>query len=413
MTLVPRAKTTPRKRLIGLDGTRGVLAICVIIVHVTAHFAPSILAITHVELLGQAIVVFFVMSGFLVYYPFARALLDGRSPLRGVGAYATARVFRIFPAYLVVFLIANGLGLVYVKNAMVVQAGKLTDGTGTITNPLELLLHLTLLNNYVPNTLQTGINSSWTLTVELAFYLLLPLLAAGAAALAVRVFRSSRPYVSALVPGVALILVGSVSRVVGAVWASKSSLNPEMGEWGPNMLAVFSRSLLVWSDNFGWGMVAVVIYLAFTRGHVAQARVLSIRRISWAVLLVGFAASGAAYLLAPRFIGAAFAALSAAVVMLLVLPIDGEDRVWRMSRFMDNPVFFWLGTTSLSIYLWHYPVILILERWGWIGGDAWLPWLWSIAVVAAVSTALASVTYLLVEKPAMDLSKRLRKAARA
>lgn len=400
------ATANTRLRLVGLDGLRGILALCVVIVHVTAHYSPSILAVTHVELLGQAIVVFFVMSGLLIYMPFARAIVTGADPLGDIARYARARVLRVFPAYVVIFLVANAFAAVYVENAMVVQARGSDGGTGSITDPSTLLLHLTLLQNYVPSELQTGINSSWTLTVELAFYLVLPFLAALTAATGARVLPRASRYVVAALPGILLVAVGTVSRIVLAQAAGSSGLPPEMTEWGPYPIAVLSRSILPWADNFGWGMIAVVFYLAIQRGDVAPAVVVRVRRWMWPTAVLFLALSGVFYFVEPRYIGGAFAVFSLALILLLIVPVDGHRAIWRVAPIVDNPVLHWLGTTSLSIYLWHYPVILVLERWGWAGGDDWASWAWSFVLVTAVSVALGSVSYLLIERPATRLASR-------
>ena len=399
-----------RLRLIGLDGLRGFLALCVIIVHVTAHYSPSILAITHFELLGQAIVVFFVMSGLLIYMPFARALITGDDPLRNLRRYMKARVLRVFPAYIVIFLISNLLAAVYVENAMVVQSRGSEGGTGSITDPWSLFLHLTLIQNYVPSELQTGINSSWTLTVELAFYLLLPFIVVATAAAASRLYRRASGYVIAILPGAALVLLGSMSRVLLAHAAESSDLSAEMTEWGPYPIAVLSRSILPWADNFGWGMIAVVFYIAIQRGEISAATVVRIRRLMWPVGSAALLLSAVFYFTEPRYIGGAFALFSAALLLLLIVPVDGLTKTWRVAPLVDNRVLHWIGTTSLSVYLWHYPVIILLERWGWAGGDDWASWTWSFFLVTAVSVGLATITYLLVERPAMRLASGKRRS---
>lgn len=410
MTAPVHTPAPARRRLVGLDGLRGVLSLCVILVHVTAHFSPTILAKTHVDTLGQAIVIFFVMSGFLIYYPFARAILDQKSPTADIGGYVRARIMRIFPAYLAIFIVANILGLVFVENAMVVQARGNEGGIGTITDPGALALHLSLVQNYVPSQLQTGLSSSWTLTVELAFYIALPFLAAGFFAIVRRSgrLRAMNRYVVVALPGALLIVTGLIWRIVIAALSASSGISRETSEWGPNFLAVLSRSYLPWADNFGWGMIATAIYFALMRGALDRARVLSIRRISWALLILGLIASAAAYLLFPRFIGATFAVLSFGLLLLIVLPSDGTDHVWPVATFLDNRVFHWLGVTSLSTYLVHFPVLLACEHLGITGGDSWGGWAWNFLLVSVVSVALASLSYLYIEKPALTWGTKKR-----
>lgn len=396
------AGVNTKLRLVGLDGLRGFLALCVILVHVTAHYSPSILAVTHVELLGQAIVVFFVMSGLLIYMPFARALITRGDPLKNLRRYTKSRILRVFPAYLAIFLIANAFSAVYVENAMVVQARGSAGGTGAITDPWSLLLHLLLVQNYLPSQLQTGINSSWTLTVELAFYLALPFISVAMAMIAARFLPRASGYVVAAIPGIALVVIGLVSRIVLAQAAATTDLTPEMTEWGPYPIAVLSRSILPWADNFGWGMLAVVFYIAIQRGEITAAAVIRIRKVLWPVGIGALALSGMFYFVEPRFIAAAFAVFSTALILLLIVPVDGSMRIWWAAPAIDNRVFFWVGTTSLSVYLWHYPVIIVLERWGWAGGDDWAGWAWSFFLVTVVSVSLATLTYLFIERPAMQ-----------
>src|SRR4029079_8858474 len=76
--------------------------------------AATMVFVHHVQLpgldwatmgMGSGVLIFFALSGYLIYLPFARAIARGGSiPLR---SYAVRRFLRIVPAYLVAaFLIA-------------------------------------------------------------------------------------------------------------------------------------------------------------------------------------------------------------------------------------------------------------------------------------------------------------------
>ena len=65
---------------------------------------------------------------------------------------------RIFPVYLVIFILCNfGLQAVYLSNAVESASTASDAGTGMMTDPAPLLLNLSLLQTFVPEHLQTGI----------------------------------------------------------------------------------------------------------------------------------------------------------------------------------------------------------------------------------------------------------------
>lgn len=401
MTTVTSVLPTTQKtrRLVGLDGLRGLLSLCVVVVHVTGFLSPLVLERVRLDLLGQAIVVFFAMSGFLIFQPFLSRILQGK-PGPALGEYARLRVFRIFPAYVVIFLVANfALHAVFLRNAVIASTPRTTRGTGVITNPLELLVQLTAQQNYSPNLLQTGINSSWTLTVEIAFYALLPFLSLFAAR--VRARHPGHRYLAALLPAGILLVVGVGFRITAAVIAAA---NPELSvnesEWGPTTLAVLSRSILVWSDTFAFGMIAAVVVAAVRAGDLDRFGRISVRAMALVVFVAGLVGSAISLVTVSRMIGTFIGLASLGLIVLIVLP-TARGGVWRVSVVLDWLPFRYLGMVSLSIYLWHYPVLIVFTRMHLYGPDTIAGAAWNFLVVTVVSVALASVTYWLIERPAL------------
>src|ERR1700712_880884 len=203
-----------RARIIGLDGVRGLLCLSIAVTHITGHYSPKTAITWQTNVFGFSLVYFFVLSGFLLSLPFIRNLLKERSSatLPNVTDYAVHRVARIMPAYVLIFLFVNFvLQMSYVQNPALQPLGT-DDGTGMITDPGALVANLTLLQSYFPAYIQTGINPSWSLTLEYAFYASLPVLF-------LVVFRMRRrtsrnPLVLALAVPALLLAVGLVGRAL-------------------------------------------------------------------------------------------------------------------------------------------------------------------------------------------------------
>lgn len=411
----PRATTAKTaspssRRLPGLEGTRGLLALAVVLVHTSALLAPGVTEVTKVGYLGNLIVFFHVLSAFFIYMPFLSALVDGKK-FPSISAYTVNRGLRVFPAYIVAFAVANFIfRSVYVTNAYETSAPRSDQGSGMITDPFTVLMHLALLHNYAPSGLQTGINPSWTLTMELAFYAVLPLLALLCFSLRKR--TSWNPWLLALLPAVIFLVAGVASRILAGFslrWLP--GLSPLQAEWGANWHAVFARSLFLWSDNFAFGLAAAVLYVAFKRGLTK--RLPNLRMLLGVALVLGLIASTAMLLLYPRYLPTVLSAASATAVLLLVLPNRRGSAPWAALALDIKPLKY-LGDISLSIYLWHYPVLLLVTRWGIIGEDTLSGAAWNYALVAGITVLLAALSYHLVEMPTMKLRPRLiRKPAPA
>ena len=100
---------------------------------------------------------FFVLSGYLITKPFVRNLVAGK-PLPAVGPYALRRTARIYPlfwvALTVTFLIVGPPG-----------------------RDWHALVHYGLLHNLIPGQQTAGLDVAWTLTLEVLFYITVPLAA--------------------------------------------------------------------------------------------------------------------------------------------------------------------------------------------------------------------------------------------
>jgi peptidoglycan/LPS O-acetylase OafA/YrhL len=403
-----RSRAASGHYLGGLEGIRGLACLGVIAAHSWMHWAPETTPGGLAQSMALGLVLFFAMSGLLISLPFVRDVARGERRT-DVRRFALRRVARVFPGYVVIFLLSSFvLRSVYVGNAVVVGREGSDAGAGMMTDPGDLLANLTLVHTLLPATVQTGINPSWSLTAELCFYALLPLLL-------VPLVRwgggfRTRAFWLAAAPALGFLVVGLAGRAVAETWwRHTAGMDAITAEFGPNGIAVLTLSFLGIADNFGWGMLVAVVFVWMEQGRLAW---LTRRRI-----LVGgapvIAVAGALTLWAadhhPWFVTAAMG-LAAAVMLLVLVEPTARRTPSAIVRLFGVRALEHIGMISLSAYLWHYPVLLLVSRVdrhvGLVGGDDALTMLWAPLLVATGSIALGTLTYRFVEKPAMEWAGR-------
>jgi peptidoglycan/LPS O-acetylase OafA/YrhL len=378
------------RRLAGIEGLRACAALSVLTCHVVNDHprGGSQLGAVGVWLawwLGAGLTLFFALSGFLLFRPIAAAIVDGRE-LPDVGRYLRRRALRILPAYWVILLVvALGLGAAHVAPTAYAY--------GYLTDPATLGKDMLLVQGYSPSSMLTGIAPGWSLCAEVVFYILLPLLALPASRLAAGRGPRGR-LVAALLPAGMLFVVGTT----GKLWAA-ATFDPANGwnqSWGATWHAVLERSFLASADLFAFGMVAAVITIAAARGlvQVSLVRAVGGRLALWLIPLAVLFCPLLDARLYNSLMGLAFAGLLTSVTL------PAERGVPRLVRALERRPVVLIGVISYSIYLWHQPITIAVERHGLaVPGAAGVAV--NLSVVIAVTIALATVTYRFVERPAM------------
>lgn len=414
MTLKPRAsgtqeaEPTTRQRIIGLDGARGLSAVGVAVMHVAGNFSPNTAAQTKIGLVGMSLIFFFVLSGFLLYLPYVRRLTEDASVATAPSArnFAIHRIARIMPGYLVIFLLCNYVFQVaYIENPTLQDVGT-DNGTGMITDPGQLIANLTLMQTYFPQYIFTGINPSWSLTLEFVFYTSLPLVAV--LLFAMRRRTSMRPLMIALSVPVFFIALGFVGKLL-LPWVSHyfGVTDPELVQWGPNWVAVYVRSFLVNADNFAFGMLAAILMVAMEQKSMRERLSRRVQLISALSLPVVIIVSLGLIALGNMFGTSGLAIASALVIVVIVAPLARGQRS-RIGELLESPPFLYVGKVSLSLYLLHFPIMLMMHRFDLLAGDSIGGMTLNIVTVLVVTLLVSTVTYQAVEKPAMNLARRYR-----
>ncbi|MDT5168276.1 MAG: hypothetical protein QOD02_1598 [Mycobacterium sp.] len=355
-----------RSFLPAVEGMRACAAIGVVITHVAFETGHS--SGFDGRLFGRfdlAVAVFFALSGFLLWRRHAAAARGLAAP-PSTGRYLRSRVVRIMPAYLA---------------AVVVILTLLPDGNHPSLT--VWLANLSLTQVYVPLTLTAGLTQMWSLSVEVSFYLALPILAVLAARLPVR----------GRVPAIAAAAVAS--WFWGWIpFAAPAGLNPLT--WPPAFFSWFAAGMLLaeWVYSpFGWPK-------RLARHRVLMALVVVVAYLVAASPLAGPAGlvpSSAAQFTVKTAMGALVAA---GLVAPLVL-----DRPDDSHRLLGSAPMVTLGRWSYGIFIWHLAALtMVFPVIGQFPFRGHLP---EVLVLTLIFTiAIAAVSYALVESPCREALQR-------
>jgi peptidoglycan/LPS O-acetylase OafA/YrhL len=386
-------------RLLEIESLRGVAATSILIFHCWVFSSPAVFTwnlgplTAFMQPLQSGVTLFFVLSGFLLYRPVVEALAEGRAGPRLL-PYLRNRALRILPAYWAVLLL-SGLLL----RSATTHAASRGVGAGALTDPHVLGSDLALVQTYRPSTIWTGVLPAWSLTVEVAFYLTLPLLALAAARLA----RRRLAVEAALVPAVGLLVLGAVGKLGVALF----SPGPERtggGTWH----AVLDRSMLTHADLFAFGMAAAVAYVVWERRPEGPPRFIVDGLVGRLLAYVGLPVLILGFYLIPAYLYDSLVACFAAVLLLRLLSPHRNPR----RRILTHRWAVSWGRLSYGVFLWNFPVLTFLALHGLLAsGHGALDFLRNLATGTLVVGALAFLTYRFVEAPALAL-KRARRSRR-
>ena len=307
----------------------------VVLVHCVVHLGNGALgdAATPIAVtLAQFLSAFFCLSGFLLYGPFVRALVEDR-PMPATGDFWRRRALRIFPTHAVVLVICG----VVLPWALLTPTG----GVGRLS-PTLFVENLALVQGYFPSGVLTGLGASWSLLPELAFYLLLPAFGWVAVRLAGSAGSRRRRLLAASAPIPVMIVGGSLIR--DWAWDQARMGSPELHEWTP----VLFYSFLAQMDLIGLGMLGAVVAVALRERPAAA------RWVFGGAVVVG----AVARLMLPTGIpGNTVVAVGFfGLVGLLDLRSAGRVEGFVQGVFAWRPLQL-IGAWSYATYLWHLPIL--------------------------------------------------------
>jgi peptidoglycan/LPS O-acetylase OafA/YrhL len=340
--------------------------------------------------IGPAI--FFMISGFLLYRTFCAAAFAGRRPSRP-RVFFRRRALRIIPAYWIALT-----GTLLFRNATTMTAG-LNGGFRGFT-AMQLLSLYTLTQIYSQHWFYSGMSQSWTLAVEVSFYLMLP-----AYALLMRTLGARRDPDARL----RLELAGAVALYLVSIgWRTLvfySGALPAIAQhWLPGYLDIF---------GLGMALAAVHAWSAQTGGHIAVLEWFGRHADLCLVVAIACYLTVALGLDLPRRIievtgGRAYARnlLHSLVALFVLMPaVFGPQNVSLFRRFLRWRPVVYLGVVSYGVYLWHNN--FLEQARIWCGFPVFKgSFVMLLTITFAWSLLFASASYFLVELPILRLKDR-------
>lgn len=349
-----------RRYITGLDGIRAIAVIMVLAYHLKlALFKSGFLGVT----------VFFVLSGYLITgILISEVEEEGTIDLKN---FWLRRIRRLVPAVM-------SMAVVIIFVSAVVNRIIFTKGCKDFLASVLGFNNWWQIFNKVSYFEAAGVPSPfthcWSLAIETQFYLIYPLILLGIYKLA-KSRGEGRAKRGLLFAGVTLLL--ALISVILMIVLFDPQQDASRVYYGTDTRAF---SLL-----FGALLAILWEYRMVPRKLSASVNMV-LGSLSFAVLLVmTIAINGSSnfWYRGGQFVGTI-------LTVLVIYTVSGR-KTW-LSRFLSNPVLKWIGDRSYSIYLWHYPIILLISK----GIKA--SW-WITLIEIVLSVVLAELSYRFIETP--------------
>jgi peptidoglycan/LPS O-acetylase OafA/YrhL len=344
----------------GIDGLRAIAVLSVILFHFKAFILPG--GFSGVD-------VFFVISGYVVTGSLARE--TPANFWRFVAHFYARRIVRIYPALLVCLITT-----VVLQTLLVPLSWLSTTSSTTAKYAFFGVSNYALIlfddGYFAPRVEFNAFTHTWSLAVEEQFYLLFP------AVFFIWMKRRDQAGLSGALSKWALTILLLASLVYSGY---ETTANPDH--------AYYLLPSRFWELACG----ALLYKLHAQDKYVARSNQAASLSLLGGLLLIGL---GLAFADAARF-PFPWALPSVLGAMLVIVGVSSRrDGPWALSRVLDNPFMVYVGKASYSLYLWHWPVI-VLFRWT-VGLEE------PMAIGAAVAlTIMASLlSFHFVEKPVRE-----------
>lgn len=333
-----------------IDGLRAVAVLAVLMYHINADYLSS-------GFLGVG--VFFVISGYLATLMIYPSLDMGRFSLT---EFYNRRLNRLLPAYLSV-LIFSWLG----ANLLFPPEWDYVVFNRELVSSLFFLSNIYLARGIIyfsPQAETMPLLHTWSLSLEVQFYFLFPLLLMG-----LMYFTKSRKSHLYTLLGILLLLL-----LVSFVGVPHFRFYQGYDYYLPHRrfvelllgavlaLATVRRPTIFAQEGLSWLCLLILVLSFFVPSELYN-------YTKWGVLIGLVPCVATAYLLLP-----------------------GRSEAGRLNSLLGHPLLVSIGRMSYSLYLWHWPILAFVRYvYGDLSG-------WAIGCIVLISLGLSIVSYRYIEQ---------------
>lgn len=355
-----------------INSLRGIAILSVFLVHVTNAFHSSLpFSMQNLFYLGRyGVVLFFLVSSFTLFRS-----LDIRKENEGhyINNFFIRRFFRIAPAYYLIILLAY----------------LFTTGDAYYQNPaslgishLNFLSHLVFLNGFNKYYINSILGIEWTVFLEMAFYLFIPL-----------IFKYCFSYKK-------LSLLFIFSFIISMASCITSGILFHIKSTGFNIIDLLwiELSPLKWFFVFIFGALMYKfltdeVYKALIK-KVLKFEILLMLFVIIATIMVGYFKIYQDYIL-----------MSFAIAIFFFVIQNSQKH--NIFKIFDNPFVGFVGKVSFSFYLIHTFVINAVNHFLILFGNNTHNFIMIMILSLFLCIILSTCLYNLIEKPGIKLGKTL------
>jgi peptidoglycan/LPS O-acetylase OafA/YrhL len=395
-------------QLPALNGLRGFAAILVFWYHARWRAGDPEMMLGAIDIrslflaMDGGVGIFFVLSGFLLSRPFWKSCLDPSAQTIALIPYLIRRALRIVPAYY--------LSLIHTHI--------FSNLTYTFWGAFSFLLSLLGLHTFFHQSYVWDLNPViWSISIEIQFYLLLPILFSCAGMITRMLlgqgYATNQNKGLIILCMITVLCFGLDPLYRQIVLALAPHLPPVMlGGQDAASSAVVNNSVFYYLKWFWTGIGSAWLYQEYARGLTWDLVQCRKYRLTIADLLVVVSILGTLWILLNASEGEwrsiSLYGFPANCLFFSCLIMSAPHSALGRWLF-DNTMLKYVGEVSYGVYLWHWFVQIAVFKGSLSAYFKGSQLLWTGGLVSfLVTVGLASLSYFLLERPAIALGHQCR-----